>query len=382
MARLEEVVRRIAVARGRIQPLTPAVDVRAAPLPVQTRAVAVLELRQHEGVQKLRVARERHLQGPGLSLFRRDHHRTVRRLGTVEGRGRSARQHRDRLDILRVQVGNRLRSTARIELRAASAAEVVHRNTVDDVQGVRRLRDGLVTAQHHLRGTAHARRRGVDGHTGHLARERIHEVGILDQRDVRGLDLLDIVREGLLLTLDAEGRHHDRLNLRGRFPERHRERGPRTDRHRGRLVAQIAHLEGLRGGRSGNLQREAPLGIGRNTQRGAANNHRGADNRLPLGIGHAARDRHRTLFRGICTPEQQNIGSFDRIGDIRTADHLVEGFLQGFVLNVNRDQLVGIYIVSDTEKIAGLSFDCADDLFHFHPISPNGNPHILCMKSG
>ena len=325
MARLEEIIGCITGLRSRSKPLSPAVDGRPRARTVQPGSIAVLELRQHEGIQKLRVARERHLQGAGLSLFRRNHHRTIRCIRTVQSRCRSARQHRNRLDILRVQVGNRLRGTLRIELRTASATEVVHRNTVDDIQGIRRLRDGLVTAQHHLRGTAHARRRGVDRHTGHLARERIHEVGILHGGDIFGPDLLDIVRKGLLFAFDAQGRHHNRLDLRGRFPERHRERRPRTDRHRSRLIAQIAHLEGLRGGRSGNLQREAPLGVRRDAQRGAPHDHRGADDRLSIGIGHATGDRHRPCRCGLLFINE-DAASVDIVTDVERSEQLIQDF--------------------------------------------------------
>ena len=89
-----------------------------------------------------------------MAFFRRNHHSAVRGFRTVErGRG-STRQHRHRLNILGVEVCDGFRSTARIELRTATTTEVVHRNAVDNVKGVRRLRNGLVAAQYDLRGTA------------------------------------------------------------------------------------------------------------------------------------------------------------------------------------------------------------------------------------
>ena len=352
--RFEEIIGCITDLRSRSKPLSPAVDGRPRARTVQPGSIAVLELRQHEGIQKLRIARERHLQGAGLPLLRRNHHRTVRGIRTVEGRGCSARQHRNRLDILRVQVGNRLRGTLRIELRAASATEVVHRNTVDDIQGIRRLRDGLVTAQHHLCGTAHARRRGVDSHTGHLARERIHEVRILHGGNLFRAYLLDIIREGLLFAFDAQGRYHDRLNLRGRFPERHRERRPRTDRHRGRLIAQIAHLEGLRGGRSGNLQREAPLGVRRDAQRGAPHDDRGADNRLPLGIGHAAGDRN-WPYRSSLLFINEDTPSVDIKADIERREQLIQDFGDYFIRDIDTHlAALQIFHIPVDEKIPRL----------------------------
>ena len=325
MARLEEIIGRITGLRSRGEFRAPAVDGGTRARTVQPGSVAVLKLRQHEGIQKLRVARKRHLQGADLSFFRGNHHGTVGCIRTVEGSGCRTRQHRNRLDILRVQVGNRLRGTLRIELRTASAAEVVHRNTVDDVQGVRRLRDGLVTAQHHLRGAAHARRRGVDRHAGHLARQRVHEVGILHGGNLLGSDLLNIVRKGFLFAFDAEGRHDYLFNLRGRFAERHSERSPRADRNRGRFVAQVTHLEGLRGRRGGHLQREASLGIRRDTQRGAPHDHRGADDRLSIGIGHAAGNRNWPCRCGLLFINK-DAASVDIVTDVERSEQLIQNF--------------------------------------------------------
>ena len=154
MPRLEIVVRRITVAGRREQLLAPAVNPRAAAGAVQARAVAILELGQHERIQEFRIARKRNLQRSSLPLLRRNHHGSVRGFRTVESRSCGARQHRHRLNILGVEVCDGFRSTARIELRTATTTEVVHRNAVDNVKGVRRLRNGLVAAQYDLRGTA------------------------------------------------------------------------------------------------------------------------------------------------------------------------------------------------------------------------------------
>ena len=154
MPRLEIVVRRITVAGRREQLLAPAVNPRAAAGAVQTRTVAILKFRLDERCEKFDITRKRSFQSPGLAFFRRNHHSAVRGFRTVErGRG-STRQHRHRLNILGVEVCDGFRSTARIELRTATTTEVVHRNAVDNVKGVRRLRNGLVAAQYDLRGTA------------------------------------------------------------------------------------------------------------------------------------------------------------------------------------------------------------------------------------
>ena len=303
--RLEEVIGRVAVARGCIQPFAPAVDVRSAALPVESRSVAVLELGLHERVQKLRIARKRHLQGPGFAFFRRDHDRAVRSLRTVEGGGCSARQHRHRLDVLGVQVGDGLGGSARVELRAASAAEVVHRNTVDDVQRVRRLRNGLVAAQHDLRGTAHARRRGVDRHAGHLARQRIDEVGILDGRQVLGFDLLYVVGHGLLGSLDSQGRDDDRFDLRSGFLKPYLEIGSVGHGHGNGRVADETDFERPVGGRSRDLKRECSVDIGTDTYGRALNQNAGPDNRAARRIQNLSGDGNRS--RTIVLPGEYDV---------------------------------------------------------------------------
>ena len=127
---------------------------------------------------------------------------------------------RHRLDILRVDVRDGFRGAARIELRTSASAEVIHRDSVDDIERIGRLADGLVAAENHLRRAADARRGGVDRNARDLARQRIDEVGVLDRGDVLGLDLLDVITQGLLLTLDAEGGDNDALDFGSRFVKR------------------------------------------------------------------------------------------------------------------------------------------------------------------
>ena len=265
MARLEEVVRRIARPGSIGEFRTPTVDRRAGNGAVTARTVTVLKLRHHEGREELRLARIGHPELSGLPLLRRDHDGTVRRTRPVKSRRRGARQHRDRLNVLGVQVRNGFRGTPRIELRAAPASDVVHRNAVDHIEGVRRLEDRLRTAHDNLRGAADTRRRGVDRHTGDLARQRVHEVGVLDHRDVRRRDLLHVVREGLFLTFDAEGRHNDLFDLRSRLAQRHIEASTRTDCHTRRLITQVTDLKHPGSRRSWDFQFETALSIGRDT---------------------------------------------------------------------------------------------------------------------
>ena len=260
VSRFEIVVRRITVAGRREQLLAPAVNPRAAAGAVQARAVAILELGQHERVQEFRIARKRNLQRSSLSLLRRNHHGSVRGFRTVESRSCGARQHRHRLDILGIDVGDGLRRTARIELRSAATAEIIHRDTVDNVKRVRRLRNGFVTAQNHLRCTADSRRRGVDRDTCNLTRQRVDEVGVLDGRDVFGLDLLYVVGYGFFRTFNTKSSDHDLFDLGGRLLKRKVESSTVTHIDHQSLIAQIADFQLPGGSGGGYLKRERAIG--------------------------------------------------------------------------------------------------------------------------
>ena len=203
----------VAHAVGPVEPLAPAVAVDVNRRREVARAVTVLELRQHERRHHLDTGRGGHRELPGLSLLRRNDDGAVGSIRTIEGGGRSTGQHRDRLDVLGIDVGNGIGRTLRSKLRTAVLGLGEHRHTIDHVEGVRRLRDGFRTAHDHLRGSAHARRRGIDRHTSHLTVKRINEVGILVGRNRLGGDLLDVVRQGLFGTLDTECRNDDRLHL-------------------------------------------------------------------------------------------------------------------------------------------------------------------------
>ena len=177
----------------------------------------------------------------------------------------------------------------------------------------------------HLRGTAHARRRGVDRHAGHLARQRVHEVGILHGGDLLGSDLLDVVRQRLLLALDAQRRHDHLLDLRRRLLKRYAERRARANRNRGRLVAQVADFKIPRRRRCRDFQREAALGIGRDAQRGAPHDHRSADDRLPGGIGHAALNPNRSRF-GLRAVGNDDTFAVDVIGNAVRSKNSIQNF--------------------------------------------------------
>ena len=205
---------------GTVQAVAPTADERTLGRIEVARTVTVLEIGKDERGHHLRAARNGHRSVARLAALGRDDDGTVGGIRTVErSRGRTV-QHRHRLDVLGVDVGNGIGRTLRGELRAAVAGRREHRHAVDHVEGVRRLRDRFLTAHDDLRGTADAARRRVDRHTGDLAAERIDEVDVLVGYDVFGIDLLHVVRQRLFRAFDTEGRNHDRVHIHRRLPER------------------------------------------------------------------------------------------------------------------------------------------------------------------
>ena len=136
MSRLEIVVRVVVVSCGLGNVCPPAVYAGGAVRAVKPGAVAVLELGEDERGEKFGVAGERHLELSRLSGLGGYHYRAVGRLGTVEGRRCGSREHGDGLDVLRVKVRNGLRGSLGVEFRSAATPEVIHRDTVDDVERV------------------------------------------------------------------------------------------------------------------------------------------------------------------------------------------------------------------------------------------------------
>ena len=178
-------------------------------------AVLALHLGHHVNRREGRAVRYRNGRLVRLSLLGRDEHDAAGGGVTGKGGGRRSRQHRDRLDVVGVDIRNTIGTGLVRHVRAVHRVrEVEHRNTVDHIECQVRTRQRLRTAHHDTRGTSGAVGTGVDLHTGHLADERVHEVGVLHGGDLLGLDLLHVVRQSLLLALNTHGRYDHRLNLR------------------------------------------------------------------------------------------------------------------------------------------------------------------------
>ena len=200
--RLEEIQRVVAARNGHL----------AAPGLEFTRsgAVGVLELRRDKRAVEGRAVGIRDVQAAVLPLAGGDQDDAVLRLAAVQGRCRRTAEDGDILDILRVEHGGavaRLGHAAEIVFRL-TRLEGRHRDTIDHVQGVVVVRDGLGTPHHDLHAAADSGRAGIDLDARHLAGEGIHEVGILDLGQFGRLDFLHIVGEGLGLLPDTKCRHN------------------------------------------------------------------------------------------------------------------------------------------------------------------------------
>ena len=327
----------------------------------RTGSVAVLHVGQPVDLRKGRAVADGHHRTVLDAALGVDDHHAVGGVAAVKGRSRRAGQHVDRLDVFGVDIRGALR-TGLLGIGAAVAAEavVIHRNTVDHIEDVVALLDRLLAAHHHARAGAGAARTAVDLHAGHLADQRIHEVGVLDGRQLLGLDLLHVVAQGLLLTFDAEGRHHDVLHRHSRIAERNPEIGAAADGHIDRLVAQVGNGQDriFRGG--GNLQREGAVGIGRSSDGRTFDDHRSSDHRRAVGVGHHALHGHGPAV-GLRT---QNVFAVETVDHVCSAHHLRERFRKRARLHIDAHDAVDVHVLVRQEQIIGLVLDFIHHTLH------------------
>ena len=148
MTCLEVVLRSVTAALSHLR--APAVDAGPAVLAVQTCSIPVLELWQTERIEKLRIAGECHFKPSCLTFLSCDHHCSVCRLRAIEGCRCRTGQHRDGLNVFRVDVCDGLGGSLRVELCATASSEVIHRHAVDDIKCVGTLAYGFVTTENDL----------------------------------------------------------------------------------------------------------------------------------------------------------------------------------------------------------------------------------------
>src|SRR5690606_33492577 len=163
----------------------------------------VLEPRQNQRILEGHVLAHRDLAlARAQAGLRRDEDRAVRRARAVE-RGRvRALQHRDRRDVVRVDVHRRV--TPVQVVRTDGRRAVVDRNAVDDEPRLVAARDRVRTADDDAPRATRARRLR-DVHAGNLAGQCTHDVR-LDRRKLVTTDRLRRHTDRGLLPLDAERR--------------------------------------------------------------------------------------------------------------------------------------------------------------------------------
>ena len=241
--------------------------------------------------------------------------------------------------------------------------EVVHRDTVDHIKRVGRLRNRLVTAQHHFRGAAHARRGGVDRQTGHLARQRVDEVGVLHGQNVFRVDLLYVVAQCLLGAFDAQRRHNHLFDFRGRFRQRDVEDGAAAYGNHHRFIAQEVDFQLSLLGGGGYKQRERAVGSRAHTGVGSPDHNRSAYHGHAGRIADFAGYRNRRL--GFLFGKE-NARSLDLPCDVGLGGHLLQRFAQGPVLDLHAHQAAQVDVLRRNEEEFGLLFDFVHRNPHLH----------------
>ena len=178
----------------------------------QLGAVRTLQAREHERLREGRVVGVTHVD-PFLAGAGGKHEDTVRGLVAVQGSGGRTHQRAHVGHVLGVEHRHAVAGQAGSGINAPGIAWLCggkrrERNAVQHVEGVVRVLDGLCAAHHHLGFGAGAGRGLVDLHAGELAGQGVHHVGLPGHEDFL-IQLLDVVGDGFLRSLDAEGRHHD-----------------------------------------------------------------------------------------------------------------------------------------------------------------------------
>ncbi len=175
-------------------------------------AVFALAARKHQRGGEGRVVGVGHVETV-LTGAGGEHEDTVRGLVTVQGGGGGTHEGAHVGDVLGIEHGHTVTGQAGTGVDAPGVARGGHRqgrerNTVQDVEGVVGVLDGLRTTHDDLGLAAGAGGRLVDLDARDLAREGVHHVGFACDEDLV-VQFLDIVGHGLLRTLDAEGGDDD-----------------------------------------------------------------------------------------------------------------------------------------------------------------------------
>ncbi len=339
-----------------------------------TGSVTVLELGKTGYAGELRVGREGDGGLLGRSFLGGYHNGAVGSAGAVEGGSGCTRQDGDGLDVLGVEVGDGVGLAGGAELGTCILHGGGHGNTVNHVDGVVALRDGLGTAHDSLGCTTDTGGRTVEDQAGHLTVEGIDEVGILGGEQVLGLHFLHVVGKGFLRTADTQGGDNRTFQHLGLFLEDDAIAGAGVDGKGDRGVAQARKLKGCVGilHRDGKLK--AAVDVGAGTDGGAFDDDGAADDGL-TGCVH-----DETLYDlgtilllfGLGLRSNHDGRALDLIRNMDGRKHGVQRLIYAFTFHLGGYSLPGVYVHVD-KQVVGLLLDALDSRFHRSLLEVQGN---------
>ena len=202
--------------------LAPAFGREGAGSQVQSCTINILDFWLCECLLKchIRVHRDGNL--AFLAFFGGNHEHAVGCRATIKRCRISALEHVDALDVVGVDERKRIAAFRAVGIGESTAIRpaggciahlIGHRHTVDNNERAVVTHHRLVAANENLRRAAGAACRLRNRHARHLARQGIHEVGILHFHQVIALYHLRSIGERCLFALDTHSGNHNFLQL-------------------------------------------------------------------------------------------------------------------------------------------------------------------------
>jgi len=342
-------------------------------------AVRVLEFGHQKRAGESRIVADRDFGFPRTALSGIDEHYAVGCRRTVKRRGRRSRQHVHRLDVLRVDVRDALAAGKSVFAVHRAAGDVENRHAVDHVEGVVVTRNGLGAAHHYTRGAADAARAGVDRNAGHLARERIHEVGVLDDVHIFAFHALNIIRKGLFRTLDTQRRDHHGVKRLRAFLHADLDAGARIC---GDLDAFVAQIGGYQHVARLDAEHEPARNVGRGSARGAFDQNAHADQRHAVLVRDAARDHVVTtglLLRPLLREDDLVVA--DVVSDVSPGENRIQNRPDVARRIIDRNAARTVYgLVVVEKRIVGVLLDVIHDFVDGRARKMHSAPGLLSRQ--